>query len=243
MSDKSKWDSGQKLFQAKFPEMIGYCGDVLLSINIISTLIYLIDNEIIYKNIEKPSVKNQKAYEYIVDKFMEYPKKMNTTIVHIIKDRNNIFKYYEINYDNQSGKWFNKEVDLTLKSSFIDVYGSGKVYYEDKRIKYSKVDIMGTSRFYYNVLVETIAENNDKFTGGAPQIVALYGGDKSHRSIGVIWKEDRYLNGVKIDNDYDNSKIDWLNERFERINYNDFKLVGQKQPWSRMMNRPTWLKY
>lgn len=240
---ESKWDFGQKVYACtKFPEIIGYCGDVLLSISIISSMIELIDNEIIYKNIISSDEKNKLIYKYIKEKFKLFPKSVDTTIIHIIKDVNKKFSYYEIKYSCKSRKWSNtKKQDIEKKESeLIDAYGSGAKEYMDRLIKNRQCELDKTSRFYYMIFCDLLKDMNDKYTGGAPQIVGLYKGKNTAISNGTIWGGERFLYGTKIGNELNVDNIEWRSENFER--YEPFKNMlvkgAKKQPKYRQRKKP-----
>ena len=237
-------DCGQKIFASKkSPELIGYCGDALFATNIINTLTYLIDEEVIYSRDSSASEKNLAVYSYIVEKFSNYPKVMDTTLIHIIKEERRSFSYYEMKYSHNNKVWSNNEVSLDDKSSLINAYGSGKDSYMRRLSSYINADLVNTSRFFYMVLCEVLAEGLDSCSGGSPQLSVLYSGNKSHQAIGVIWNNSRFLNGIRIDNDYDNKKIEWFNESFERYKHDEMNLVdgAQRQPWPKNMKKLPWL--
>lgn len=235
------WDYGQKVYGCiSFPEIIGYCGDVLLATNIISSLIGLIDNEIIYKNDISSDEKNRIVFKYVKEKFELFPKNSNTTIVHIIKDIDNIFSYYEMNYSYKSNCWTNvkKSSVMENKSDIIEVYGSGGGFYRNNIIKNKKSDLYETSRFYYMVFCSTLEEAKDKLTGGAPQIVGLYRGLNNSVNIGTIWNGERFIYGMKIKDEFRIDKVEWRNTNFERYRATENELIkgAKKQP------RPTNMK-
>ncbi|MCW6084240.1 hypothetical protein AAGC94_04575 [Clostridium sporogenes] len=232
---KFHWDYGQKVYGcANFPEIIGYCGDVLLAINIISSLIELIDNEIIYRNIISSDDKNRIVFEFIKEKFSLFPKNSDTTIVHIIKDSSNEFSYYEIKYNYKNSCWKNikKNNIMEKESNLIEVYGSGKTFYRKNIVANSISDLYKTSRFYYMVLCNTLNEAKDKLTGGAPQVTGLYRGLNKSIKIGTIWNGERFLYGMKIKSDFNINKFEWRNINFERYKANENKLIegAKKQP-------------
>lgn len=241
--NNAKWDFGQKVYGCiKFPEIIGYCGDVLLSINIISSLIGLIDNEIIYKNNISADDKNRLIFKYIKGKFELFPKSVDTTIIHIIKDSKNEFSYYEIKYSHKSGKWENvKKQDVQKKESeLIGVYGSGAEEYKSMLINNRGCELDKTSRFYYMIFCEVLKEMKDSFTGGAPQIVALYRGKDIAIVNGVIWNKERFLYGTRISDELNINNIEWRNENFERCEYYINELIkgAKKQPKYRKIKKP-----
>lgn len=233
--DGRNWDYGQKVFGCmNFPEIIGYCGDVMLATSIINSLIVLIDNEIIYKNIISSDVKNRIVFEYIKEKFELFPKISDTTIVHIIKDSKNEFSYYEIKYNSKNKCWTNTEDKSVMKkeSDLIKAYGSGEKFYKDNLIDSIKSGLHKTSRFYYMVFCNTLEEARDKLTGGAPQLIGLYRGKNKAIPIGAIWNEKRFIYGMKIKDEFDIKDFEWRNINFERYKATENQLVkgAQKQP-------------
>lgn len=238
------WDYGQKVFGCtNFPEIIGYCGDVLLAINIISSLIELIDNEIIYKNTISSDDKNSIVFEFIKEKFSLFPKNSDTTIVHIIKDSSNEFSYYEIKYNNKNNSWNNIKKNNVMKkeSDLIEVYGSGETFYKGNIVANYSNDLYKTSRFYYMVFCNTLNEAKDNLTGGAPQIIGLYRGINKSIKIGTIWNNERFLYGMKIKSNFNINELEWRNINFERYKANENDLIkgAKKQPMPKnMKNHP-----
>ncbi len=228
------WDYGQKIFSSsKYPEMMGYCGDVLLSINIISVLLNLIDSEIIFLNTESPQNKIRKIFEYIEDKFKDYTKTMDTTIVYIIRHDEEFF-YYEIYYSSTKKKWeySEKKLKSLKKSSLISAYGSGKSYFEKYLESLGKIDTVNTSRHYYNALYDILLDSKDKFSGGAPQISVLYRGIHIPKNIGIVFNSSKYYLGAQINGEFLYNSLEWRNENFERVCPDSFKLLkgAQRQP-------------
>jgi len=228
------WDNGQKIFSSsKFPEMLGYCGDVLLSINIISVLLNLIDSEIIFLNKESPQNKIKKISEYIEEKFKDYNKTMDTTIVYIIRNNEEFF-YYEIHYSTNCKKWgySKKELESLEKSSLISAYGSGKSYFEKYLESLGKIDTVNTSRHYYNALYDILLASKDKFSGGAPQISVLYRGIHIPKNIGIVFNSSKYYLGAQITGEFLYNSLEWRNENFERVCPDSFELLegAQRQP-------------
>lgn len=237
------WDYGKKLYGSnKFSEMIGYCGDVLLAVSIISSLIHIIDKEIIYKNLEAPDIKNKKVVAFIEKRFLEYPKTTDTTLIHVIKDNHNYYSYYEISYSIKAKSWISKKISLESSgtSSLIGVYGSGAKSYNEKKIEYEKSDSNGTSRHYYMTLCDTIASKKDNRTGGPPQLMSIYRGKESSIDIGVLWNGKRFIHGLEILDEFYIDSLEWRNENFERYMARENKIIkgAQRQPRSQKMKKP-----
>jgi hypothetical protein len=240
-----RWDYGQKIYGSRnFPEIVGYCGDVLFATSIINSLIFLIDKEIIYSNVLPSDEKNVIVFDYIKQKFDMFPDAMDTTIIHVIKDLNKKFSYYEIKYLAQKHSWVNRKVDLeqNCETRTIGVYGSGASHFTTKLNNYSKNDLNGTSRFCYMVFCDTLIEGKDKNTGGAPQLIGLYKGRNYSIDIGTIWNEKRYLYGMEVENEFYVENIEWRNQNFERYEAKTIKIINgaQRQPRPIEMKKPPW---
>lgn len=236
--DNKHWDCGQKIYKSiNYPEMIGYCGDVLVSISIISSLMLLIDNEIIYKNSISSIEKHERIIEYIRSNFNSFPISSNTNIIHITKDLSNKFSYYEIRYKYDLDIWEGKLINLDESKDLIGAYGSGASYYTDKLQENMKNELYDTSRLYYMIFSDTLKESRDLQTGGVPQLASLYRGMNKPRNIGCIWNGNRYFNGIKLESNFTNSDIEWRNENFERYRSDKIEIIegAQVQPRPRNM--------
>lgn len=61
----------------------------------------------------------------------------------------------------------------------------------------------------------------DKHTGGVPQLVGLYNGNKFNGMYhGIIIDEQAYYQGLKVENMYEMFNIRWYNEKFEICDWN-----------------------
>lgn len=220
------WDHGQKIYRCiNYPEVIGYCGDVLASVSIISSVIGLIDNEIIYKNETNSEEKHQKIFEYISNNFKSFPIHSDTSIVHIIRDMEGKFSYYEMQYKFKNKEWKSEIRNLETSDYLIGAYGSGANYYREQISENVKSDLYETSRFYYMVFCDFLKKSLDIQTGGAPQLVALYKGLNKPQNIGSIWNGIRYFNGIEIKENFDIRNIEWRNENFERYKNTEIKII------------------
>jgi hypothetical protein len=236
-SDKATvYDYGIKVFgSTRYPEIFGFCGDVLFPSLIFGQLIPQIDAGLIFDEMDDAVTKNQKILAYIKTSLKSYPTKAldeTFTIVHGTRI-NKQFSCYKTTYITKTGELLNEEIELPNYSTKIFSGGSGKKEFDDnwKAWQDAKHNNSGTSRGVYHCLEKTLKKIKDPRTGGLPQIIGLYRKDNA-RIFGIIEKEKKYIYGKESSEGIKSSGIEWRNENFERINPETLKIFddAQKQP-------------
>src|SRR4051812_36635979 len=90
-----KWDFGRKVFASKkHPDILGYCGEVSFTTQVLSQVIDMIDNGIIYNNGDNANKKFEKIYNSIKKSFEGYPLQFALpvlTIVYCTQEENKEF--------------------------------------------------------------------------------------------------------------------------------------------------------
>lgn len=228
-----RWNSGQKLFKCtKFPEIFGYCGDILLATQLITKLTHLIDLEIIYKNKDSIDLKVENIKKFIEDTLKECPSQVmnECTILYAVQDHKKIFYCYKFKVSSSSSEV--ESLNLDGDSNLLISTGSGgKEFVKYYNKKYKNSDIGGLSRSYFIAFCEFIKSGKDQYTGGGPQLMSIYG--RKPRLFGISIDNERYINGSKITSEtYNFQKLEWRNKNFERLDgFDQLRLVGaQIQP-------------
>lgn len=233
---KTKFDYGIKVFGAlKFPEIFGFCGDVLFPSIILGQIIPQIDNGILLKRSDDCNSKNTKIFNYINTSLEEYPTSLlgdTFTIIHGTRF-NKEFKLFKFFYSKKKGIEIT-EVRLGSVSTKVFSDGSGAKEFDDKWSKIwdnPKHNDYRTSRAIYHCLYKTLEEIKDPQTGGFPQIVGLYR-IENLRIFGIAEKKNKYIYGKLSSEDINSKSIEWRNENFERIDPETLKIYegAQRQP-------------
>lgn len=233
--NSGKYDYGIKVFgSTKFPEIFGFCGDVLFPSIIIGQIIPQIDNGILLDNSDNAETKSNKIFSYINTSLESYPKNFigdSFTILHGTRFEKT-FKLFKIIFgaDKQLRK---EEVPLGNVSTKVFSGGSGAKEFDENWLKWEseKHNDNRTSRAVYHCLYKTLKEIKDPRTGGLPQIVGLYRNINS-RLFGIVENEKKYIFGKESSEDINSTSIEWRNENFERMNPETLKIFegAQRQP-------------
>lgn len=230
-----KYDYGIKVFgSSRFPEIFGFCGDVLFPSIVLGQIIPQIDSGLILDDSDNGETKNKKVLEFISSSLESYPKEFlggTFTILHATRiDKE--FRCYKTSY-NSKKQLENEEITLPRISTKIYSGGSGKEEFYTNWLKWEseKHNDHRTSRGVYHCLYKTLKEIKDPRTGGLPQIVGLYR-NKNSRLFGIIENDKKYIYGKESSEDINSTRIEWRNENFERMNPETLKILegAQRQP-------------
>lgn len=113
-------------------------------------------------------------------------------------------------------KWNDNQVKLSSEhSQFLTISGTGREMLESRISSLSQEEEVTTSRFAFQTLFSSIEAGDDKFSGGAPQMVGLYRVEPAQH-FGIIWKSKRYYCGVELVAGSNYENIEWRNEKFEQ---------------------------
>lgn len=233
--NSEKFDYGVKVFgSTKFPEIFGFCGDVLFPATILGQIIPQIDNGILFKNSDNAEIKSNKIFSYIKTSFENYPQNFinnSFTILHGTRFKKSFF-LYKIFLDNNN-QLHKKEISLGNISTKVYSGGSGAIEFDKNWLKWNckKHNDYRTSRAVYHCLYKTLKNINDPRTGGLPQVVGLYR-NKNIRLFGIVENKKKYIYGKESSEDINSSSIEWRNKNFERINPKTLKIIegAQRQP-------------
>lgn len=233
--NSSVYDYGIKVFgSTRYPEIFGFCGDVLFPSIILGQLLPQIDSGLIFDDFDNGLTKNSKVCSYINTSLHSYPKIFlngSFTILHGTRTGKE-FKCFKTQYSQSKGL-VNEEIILPLVSTKICSEGSGRKEFDDNFLKWEneRHNNYRTSRGVFHCLNDTLKNIKDPRTGGLPQIVGLYRIQNS-RLFGIVSNEKKYIYGKESSEDIYSTRIEWRNENFERINPDTSKILAgaQRQP-------------
>lgn len=218
------FDYARKVFAFNsYPDILGYCGDVLFPSIVLSQITEMADSGLLFKENFTCKEKYEMIKKTLKSAFFKYPngEKYITSetlqIIHISREPTNDKKFFcnLITWNRKNG-WNEKEIIFPEKSGLLLAIGSGKKEFEDNYSRYQIGDNQNTSRNVFHCFCDTLFDINDPRCGGAPQLVGLYRKPKSTAlKFGIIKDEKRYLFGAEIDNPVCVDKIKWINEFFE----------------------------
>lgn len=231
-----KWDYGAKLFSVNnYPDIFGYCGDVLFPSQILSRVVTLANLGGLFYESDTPEEKFSKVKTLITSAFNSYPKEkpLPFTILHgsrIGKSNDCTFELRSLNWDRKN-EFSSKDYSIPSTSAQIVSLGTGKKVIDENNQVWQRSEIKNTSRSVYSAFCDTLKSHKDPCTGGAPQLVTIQRNSAS-KPLGVIFEEQQYLCGLKLDSLFNKSNFDWYNECFERCDSETglILLGAQRQP-------------
>jgi hypothetical protein len=238
---KESFDHARKVFAfRRWPDILGYCGDVLFPSIALNQIVELADAGLLFA----PDFSCEQKFEAIVEKlndlFRAYPQfesglaANELYIIHASRDQvdSRKFSCYTIAW-TQKGNWSGKERDLPDKSGLLFSLGTGKGEFNANYTRYSVGPNQETSRNVFHCLCDTVARAITSTVGGAPQLVGIYRKpDSPAFNTGVIFNNRRYFLGVHIDNLGSFDAIEWRNSNFERCDGRTMQRLpyAQSQP-------------
>lgn len=233
--NSAQFDYGIKVYgSAKYPEIFGFCGDVLFPSTVLGQLLPQIDNGILINDSDSCERKNNKVKEFISSSLDKYPKRFlenNFTILHGTRLKKE-FRLFKTTFEKNVGLK-NQEIELPRISTKVFSGGSGKEEFDKNWLGWNKKrhNDFRTSRAVYHCLGKTLKTIKDKRTGGLPQIVGLYR-IKNTRLFGIIENGKKYVYGKESSEGIISDKIEWRNENFERMNPRTLRILAgaQRQP-------------
>lgn len=227
---KAFWDSGRKIyFSNKYPDILGFCGDVLFCSQLLSQIISYIDSCDIFEESGSSDSRSELVYSLIKRSFGSYPASFaleTFQILYVTRQAKKEFHVYVIEWVKDrvgEDKWKKIKIKIPDKTGIIQSLGSGgDKYIQHYGIFYGSSDVYGLSRSYYFALNSHIESGEDSKTGGPIQLAGLFneGSAKIH---GVIKNEKRYLYGMEIDPHQKLNLVRWVNDRFENCDGFDTK--------------------
>lgn len=246
-SDKARFDFGRKVFAfSKWPDIIGYSGDVLFPSIALNQIIELGDAGLLFYEGYSCKEKFQAIANKLTDQFRSYPviysrlADNSLSIIHASRDTSNNKKVFchRLTWTQKDG-WHGEEVTLQTKSHVLFALGSGASEFNSNYSRYESGPNKGTSRNIFHCFCDTLIKSQDNYVGGAPQIVGVYRKpDSPAVNFGVIYKGSRYFLGAKIDNVHSFDGVDWRNEYFERCDGRTMKKLDDAKSRPDALRRP-----
>lgn len=238
--NSAKFDLGRKVFAfSKWPDILGYCGDVLFPSIVLNQIVELADSGLLFSPNDSCEQKFEAIIKKMNDLFSAYPalqvgfEKNSLQVIHASRAPNDNKKYFcrSIRWSQKQRRWLAEEISMPQVSDVLLVSGSGKKEFDENYVRYQLGPNRDTSRNVFHCFCDTLNHIKDPTVGGAPQIVGVYRKPGSSAiSIGVIYKQSRFFLGAKIDNLHSFENIVWRNENFEQCDGKTMKKLDKAQP-------------
>lgn len=217
-----RWDSGQKTFaSSSSPDIFGYCGSAFFPSQILNQVTRQIEAGILFDGNSNARERHGRWLKTVKCSLSNSQNALieDFTLLHGARDGAGMkceFLLWKSTWSAKSQKWKDCEVKLGSEySQFLTISGTGRETLESRINSLSDVKDATTSRHAFQTLFNSIDAGNDKFSGGAPQMVGLYR-VKPAQNFGIIWKNKRYYCGVELVAGSNYENIEWRNAKFER---------------------------
>ncbi|MFC2974552.1 hypothetical protein ACFOJE_20360 [Azotobacter bryophylli] len=242
-SSQVTWDSGRKVYcSSKYPDILGYCGDVTFCSQITSQVMTYIDSCEVFEVEPSPHQRFQLIYNLIKRSFGAYPTKCaldEFSIIYATRIKKYSFAAFEIKWSKAKG-WESNELKIPNQTGIITASGSGGGIYKNRyRNNFERSDISGYSRSYYSCLYHHVISGDDPLTGGPIQLAGIFN-TKAAIHHGVLMGGARYIYGMEVDETQNMNCVRWINENFE--NCDGQALVrhanAQRQPLPKNIGKP-----
>ena len=235
------FEYGRKVFACKnSADIFAYCGDVLFSSLALARVVEMADNGLLYESDANSNQRHEAFNRHLMKLASYYPTNAignNIQIYHISRDTDAQFKFFNYSYNKKINEWNSSviEPDLT-KSGIVFTGGIGKKEFDELYLRYQTGMNADTSRNIFQCFCDCLQHKAPVLCGGAPQLVGLYRVSQSAKAAkksicnginyGIIWNEERYYLGSKVDKPEKYDIIRWYNNCFEIC---DCKTMQRKQ--------------
>ena len=230
----ASWDFGRKTFaSARYPDVAGYWGDVLFPVVSLSQFFANLDAGVVAADDSSTEARFKALEEALRISFDKVPtnQRQPFTIVHVSRDGSGMtctFKVRALSWAKSSG-WIRDLLPLPVTSAAVHLGGSGAGTTRLHLRKWTSSKEGGTSRAVYSAFVDGLRSGEDRYSGGAPQLVGLYRIGNG-RSFGTVVGSQRFLHGVPVTSASLNDEVEWRNELFERVSgHNRKRLPGAQR--------------
>lgn len=220
------FDHGRKTFASyRYPEILGYAGDVLFASTILGQITEMIDCNLLFDSSTTCFDKNKIIFDKISYEFNNYSELgMNDfKILHITRETivsgYPHFYGFVLEWNNRSG-WKRHILDIPKSSDIILVIGSGKREFLQNYLgRYQKGSNKHTSRNVFHCFCDTLFTTSINSVGGAPQLVGIIRKpNSSAQYYGIICNNKRYFMGSEVPKNSNYINIEWRNDLFELCN-------------------------
>jgi hypothetical protein len=232
------WDHSRKVFVCRrFPDLLGYCGDVLFASQILSQVVSTADSGCLFRENLTSEERSDAYFDAIENAWKTYPRNLvnKFTVLHCSRENSgmaSVFKARLLSY-NGGSDWKTEILTIPTASGLIGSWGSGNPVVKETNELWKKSDVGGTSRSVFSSFCDAVSSTRDPKTGGPPQLAGIYR-EKLPEAIGVVCKDRKYLYGADLSNSSCLDAVEWRNELFERC---DWK-TGQRLAGAQAHNRP-----
>lgn len=221
-SDASRWDAGRKIFcPVEQPHIFGYCGDVVFPSLVLGQITSAIDLQLLFAGGATADEKNGVVFDFIKGSHhrRRNAPEQDFKILHV--HRSGVWpstKYHTwiISYSASKRAWNCDEVSLPGNTDVVLALGSGGRIAELHNRNWATSDAGGKSRAIFSAFCDAIFSNEDKLTGGMPQLTSLYA-SRPPQPLGFVNHDQLFLHGMPIEKHDALKAIQWCDRLFNRL--------------------------
>lgn len=237
--DGTSYDAGRKVFAfTRWPDVLGYCGDVLFPSLALNQIVDLADAGLLFAPDFSPKQKFQAIVDKLNDLASAYPAlraglaKNKLTIIHGSRHpiEKGVFLCYAIRWTSE-GKWRGEEKPMPAASDVLFSFGTGAAAFNENYQRYKSGPTKDTSRAVFHCFCDSLSNPTDHTVGGPPQLVGLIRKpDSAAFTLGVIHGGKRTYLGAHIDNLRNFDRVQWRNANFELCDARTMERFPHAQP-------------
>lgn len=239
--DTHFWDSARKTFSChESPDIFGYVGYVFFPILLLPTVIEMLSLERVKYN--SSVVARQEYLRSVIEHvWSSFPsrERYDLSIVHATRIGEGLgceFGFQVLALDSKSGTVKAERIPIPNRSSHLTFLGSGERRMKSMSVEWAASDSGGTSRAQFSSFCDALEEKQDRYSGGAPQLVALY--RKSFGiTLGVSWNDGLYINGMAVHDGVSIQGVSWRNRLFEHVGVDHKRFAGAQVHADRRRNQ------
>lgn len=226
-----RFDFGKKVFACKHsPDIFGYCGDVLFPSIVLSQIVELIDQGLLFESNWTCEQKSDAFLRKLKQSFANYPSETegiiegSMQVIHCSRDNQSNFYGRKMRWMKNRNNWTIDPVEFKDHSDRLYVVGSGAPDFLRKFKEYEESVNQKTSRALFHCFIDTLSNGTDPYVGGGAQLAGLYR-IKDAQNFGIIYDKKRYFQGIQVDDLQNFTNIEWRNELFERCDGNTMQIM------------------
>jgi hypothetical protein len=226
----SGWNNGRKVFATRSAgEVFGYCGDVVFPSLFLAQVVEMIDAGLVSSSAD-PATWSEKVACLAHRAFVSYPASQRNpfTIVHCFRRGTNMSaRFFAFEYRWNDLGWSLSSLKIPAdRSDIVTVLGSGASFIEKWHDRWGKTKQGRTSRAVFGAFCDSLNSQEDQRSDGTPQLVAIHRSYPA-KTYGMIWKGNRYLLGLPVENAVTHGGIDWRNALLERCDGETMAVLPQ----------------
>jgi hypothetical protein len=213
------WDHGRKLFACRrYPDIFGYCGDVLFPVLTLSQISEMIDSDLLLKPSDTVDQRTGQIVSTLKTAFDAYPAAAKAPFEVLYCTRENEgpgcrFHLRQISFTPSVPPKISV-IELPGRSDTIAVLGSGSTDLREHINRWHASDVGGTSRAMFSAFCDSLRSGADQQSAGPPQLVGLWR-SACGITFGIVWQSRRYFYGIEVLAQRSLDNVRWYNDLFE----------------------------